>query len=158
MKVTTEHTPDCNAVVTVEVDDERIKARSKTAAQRISRARPIPGSGRARRLMRWSSARSAKNYLLDEAIDGMAQQIYREVLKDEKIDVYDSGKLDVVQKEPVVLKFTIPTRPVVTIGRLSLDQPQTEAGRGDGRTSRRGASPVPKRTRPRWCRSPVRCK
>jgi trigger factor len=115
VKVTTEHTPDCNAVVTVEVDDERIQSALKTAAQRISRARPIPGFRPGKAPYAMVERTFGKELLLDEAIDGMAQQIYREVLKDEKIDVYDSGKLDVVQKEPVILRFTIPTRPVVTL-------------------------------------------
>ncbi|MCL4393334.1 MAG: trigger factor [Chloroflexi bacterium] len=116
MKVTTEHTPDCNAVVTVEVDDERTQSALKTAAQRVSRARPIPGFRPGKAPYAMIERAFGKEFLLDEAIDGMAQQIYRQVLKDEKIDVYDSGKLDVVQKEPVILKFTIPTRPVVTLG------------------------------------------
>ncbi len=116
MKVTTEHTPDCNAIVTVEVDDERVQSALKTAAQRVSRARPIPGFRPGKAPYNLVERTVGKDLLLDEAIDKMAQEIYRQVIKDEKIDVYDAGKLDVVQKEPVILKYTIPTRPVVTLG------------------------------------------
>ncbi len=116
MKVTTEHTPDCNAIVTVEVDDERVQSALKTAAQRVSRARPIPGFRPGKAPYNLVERAVGKDLLLDEAIDRMAQEIYRQVIKDEKIDVYDAGKLDVVQKEPVILKYTIPTRPVVTLG------------------------------------------
>ena len=116
MKVTTEQTPDCNAIVTVEVDAERVQSALKTAAQRISRIRPIPGFRPGKAPYAMVERVVGKELLLDEAIDGMAQEIYRQVIVDEKIDVYDSGKLDVVQKEPVILKYTIPTRPVVTLG------------------------------------------
>ena len=116
MKVTTEHTPDCNAIVTVEVDDERVQRALKSAAQRVSRIRPIPGFRPGKAPYNLVERTIGKDLLLDEAIDGMAQEIYRQVIKDEKIDVYDAGKLDVVQKEPVILKYTIPTRPVVTLG------------------------------------------
>ena len=116
MKVTTEQTPDCNAIVTVEVDAERVQSALKTAAQRISRVRPIPGFRPGKAPYAMVERVVGKELLLDEAIEGMAQEIYRQVIVDEKIDVYDSGKLDIVQKEPVILKYTIPTRPVVTLG------------------------------------------
>lgn len=116
MKITTEHTPDCNAVITVEVDDERVQGALKSAAQRVSRIRPVPGFRPGKAPYNMVERAVGKELLLDEAIDGMAQEIYRQVIKDEKIEVYDAGKLDVVQKEPVILKYTIPTRPVVTLG------------------------------------------
>jgi trigger factor len=116
VKVTTEQTPDCNAIVTVEVDAERVQSALKTAAQHISRIRPIPGFRPGKAPYAMVERVVGKELLLDEAIEGMAQEIYRQVIKDEKIDVYDSGQLDVVQKDPVILKYTIPTRPVITLG------------------------------------------
>ena len=116
MKVSTERTQDCNAIVTVEVDDERVQRALKSAAQRVSRVRPVPGFRPGKAPYNMVERAVGKDLLLDEAIDGMAQEIYRQIIKDEQIDVYDAGKLDVVQKEPVVLKYTIPTRPIVTLG------------------------------------------
>lgn len=116
MKVTTERTPDCNAVVTVEVDDEQLQRAMKAAAQRISRARPVPGFRPGKAPYAIVERTFGKDILRDEAIDELAQSLYRQVLKDENIDAYDAGKLDVPQKEPLVLKYTIPTRPVVKLG------------------------------------------
>lgn len=116
MKVTTERTPDCNAIVTVEVDAEQLSRAMKTAAQRISRVRPVPGFRPGKAPYAIVERAVGKDWLLDEAIDTLAQSLYKQVLKDEKIDAYDAGKLDVPQKEPLILKFTIPTRPVVTLG------------------------------------------
>ncbi|MBI4786206.1 MAG: trigger factor [Chloroflexi bacterium] len=116
MKVTTERTADCNAIVTVEVDDEQLQTAMKSAAQRVSRVRPMPGFRPGKAPYAVVERAVGKDLLRDEAIEELAQSVYRQVIKDENIDVYDAGKLDVPQKEPLILKFTIPTRPVVTLG------------------------------------------
>lgn len=116
MKVTTEHTPNCQAIVTVEVDEEQIAGAMKRAAQKISRLRPIPGFRPGKAPYERIERAVGKEMLRDEAIDELAQSLYKQVLTDEKIDPYDAGRLDVVQKEPLILKFTVPTRPVVTLG------------------------------------------
>lgn len=116
MKVTTERTPECQAIVKVEVDDGQIQGAMKTAAQRISKVRPIPGFRPGKAPLAAVERAVGKDALRDEAIEELAQTLYKQVLKDENIDAYDAGKLDVPQKEPLVLQFTIPTRPVVTLG------------------------------------------
>ncbi len=116
MKVTTERTPNCEAIVTVEVDEEQIASAMKRAAQKISRIRPIPGFRPGKAPYERIERAVGKEMLRDEAIDDLAQSLYKQVLKDEQIEPYDAGKLDVPQKEPLILKFTVPTRPVVTLG------------------------------------------
>jgi trigger factor len=116
VKVTTERNPNCSAVITVEVDDEQLQRALRNAATRVSKIRPIPGFRPGKAPYERVERAVGKELLLDEAIDGLAQNLYRQVIKDENIDVYDAGKLDIVQKEPLILKFTVPTRPVVTLG------------------------------------------
>ena len=116
MKVTAERTPDCQAIVTIEVDEEQIASAMKRAAQKISRIRPIPGFRPGKAPYERIERAVGKEMLRDEAIDDLAQSLYKQVLKDENIEPYDAGKLDIPQKEPLILKFTVPTRPVVTLG------------------------------------------
>jgi len=116
MKVTREQRPDCSAVVTVEVDEEQLKGAMTSAAQRVSRVRPIAGFRPGKAPYDRVEKAVGKEILLDEAIDVLAQSLYKQVLRDEKIDPYDMGKLDVKQREPLILEYTIPTRPVVTLG------------------------------------------
>ncbi|MBI5650888.1 MAG: trigger factor [Chloroflexi bacterium] len=116
MKVTTERTTDCNAIVTVEVDEAQVVGAMKTAAQKISRIRPIAGFRPGKAPYERVERAVGKDLIRDEAIDQLAQTLYKQVLKDENIEPYDAGKLDIAQKEPLVLKFTVPTRPVVTLG------------------------------------------
>ena len=103
MKVTTERTPNCEAVVTVEVDAEQLAGALKRAAQKISRIRPIPGFRPGKAPYDRVERAVGKDLLRDEAIDDLAQALYKQVLKDEKIDPYDAGKLDIAQKEPLIL-------------------------------------------------------
>lgn len=116
MKVTTEQKPDCSAVVTVEVDADQLKGAMASAAQRVSRIRPIAGFRPGKAPYDRVEKAVGKEVLLDEAIDVLAQSVYKQVLRDEKIDPYDMGKLNVKQREPLILEYTIPTRPVVTLG------------------------------------------
>ena len=116
MKVTTERTTDCNAIITVEVDEAQVAGAMKTAAQAISRIRPIPGFRPGKAPYERVERAVGKDLIRDEAIDQLAQSLYKQVLKDENIEPYDAGKLDIAQKDPLVLKFTVPTRPVVTLG------------------------------------------
>ena len=117
MKVTTEqNTTECSATVTVEVDEEQTQRALQAAARTISRVRPMRGYRPGKAPYATVERAFGKETLLEQAIDEMAQEIYRQVIKDEKIDVYDMGKMDVVQKDPPILKYTIPTRPVVTLG------------------------------------------
>ncbi|MBI5033657.1 MAG: trigger factor [Chloroflexi bacterium] len=116
MKVTTERTPNCSAIVTVEVDEDQVQSAMKQAASRVSKIRPIPGFRPGKAPYERVERAIGKDVLRDEAIDHLAQDVYKQVLKDENIEPYDAGKLEVAQKEPLVFKFTVPTRPVVTLG------------------------------------------
>ncbi len=116
MKVSTEQQPDCTAIVTVEVDDEQLRRAMGSAAQRVSRVRPIAGFRPGKAPYDLVERAVGKELLLDEAIDQLAQTLYKQVLRDEKIEPYDAGKLNVKQREPLILEYTIPTRPVVTLG------------------------------------------
>lgn len=116
MKVTTERTQNCEAIITVEVDEEQVADAMKRAAQKISRLHPIPGFRPGKAPYERIERAVGKDMLREQAIDELARGLYKKVLADEKIEPYDMGKLDVAQTEPLILKFTVPTRPVVTLG------------------------------------------
>lgn len=116
MKVTTERTENCQAIVTVQVDEDQVASAMRRAAQKVSRLRPMPGFRPGKAPYARIERAVGKEMLRDQAIDDLAESLYKQVLKDENIEPYDAGKLDVAQKEPLILKFTVPTRPVVTLG------------------------------------------
>lgn len=116
MKVTTEHAPNCQAIVTVEVDEDQVTSAMKRAAQKLSRARPIPGFRPGKAPYEYIERLVGKDNLREQVIDEVAQAIYKQVLEQEKIEPYDAGRVEIAQQEPLILKFIVPTRPVVTLG------------------------------------------
>lgn len=117
MKISTEHTPNCQAIVTVELDEAQVNRALQDAAQTISRIRPIPGFRPGKAPYARVERMVGKEILFDQAIEALGQSLYKQILQDEKIEPYDQGKLDIVRREnPVTLQFTIPMRPVVTLG------------------------------------------
>ncbi len=116
MNVKTERTNDAKAIVTVEVEEERVQSAMRAAAQRISRIRPVHGFRPGKAPYEMVERMVGRDFIRHEAIEEVARSVYQQVLKDEKIEPYDAGQLDIEQKEPLVLKFTVPTRPSITLG------------------------------------------
>ncbi len=116
MKVTTERRPNCETVITVEVDEDQLKGALHRAAEKISRVRPIPGFRPGKAPYERVERLVGKEILREQAIDELAQTLYKQVLHDEQIEPYDVAQLSIAQDEPLILQFTVPTRPVVQLG------------------------------------------
>lgn len=116
MKSSTELTPDHQAVVTVEVDEEQMQRAMQRAAQHVSRIRPLAGFRPGKAPYNLIERAVGKELLVEEAIEDLSKSIYADILKDNQIEPADQGHLQVVQKEPPILKYTIPKRPEVKLG------------------------------------------
>lgn len=116
MKVSTEFTPERQAIVTVEVDEEQMQGALKRAAQAVSRYRPVPGFRPGKAPYELVERAVGKDLLLDQAIEDLSQTVYRKVLKEGDIQPVDLGSLNVVQKDPPIFKYTIPVKPEVKLG------------------------------------------
>lgn len=116
MNITKEITPDRLAIVTVEVDDAQMQGAMKRAAQNISRVRPMPGFRPGKAPYEMVERQFGKELLMEEAVEDLSKTLYRQVLKDQELNPIDAGSLEVVQKEPVILKYTIPVAPEIKLG------------------------------------------
>ncbi len=116
MKLSTELTPEHQAIVTVEVDEEQMQRALQRAAQHVSRIRPVPGFRPGKAPYNLVERAVGKDILVDEAIEDLSRSLYRDVLKESNIEPADQGQLEVVQKEPPILKYTIPLRAEVKLG------------------------------------------
>ncbi|MCX7839252.1 MAG: trigger factor [Anaerolineae bacterium] len=116
MKVTTERRPNCETVITVEVDEQQVKTAMQRAAEKIARVRPVPGFRPGKAPYERVERMVGKQVLREQAIDELAQMLYRQVLQEQQIEPYDVGQVSVAQEEPLILQFTVPTRPVVKLG------------------------------------------
>ncbi len=116
MKVSTETTPEHQAIATVEVEDAEMQKALQRAAQHISRIRPIPGFRPGKAPYNMVERTFGKDILVEEAIEELSRSLYPQVLKEANLEPADQGRLEVVQKEPPILKYTIPLQPEVKLG------------------------------------------
>ncbi len=116
MQITKEITPDRQAIVTVEIDDDQMQAAMKRAAQNISRIRPMPGFRPGKAPYEMVERTFGKDVLVEEAVDQLSRNLYSQVLRESDLTPIAVGNLEIVQKEPPILKYTIPVAPEVKLG------------------------------------------
>ncbi|MCJ7668488.1 MAG: trigger factor, partial [Anaerolineae bacterium] len=116
MKVTTEKVGNCQAILTIEVEEERVKKSLKEAARRISRRTRIPGFRAGRAPYHIVERMVGKEAIFDEALEELSSQVYREALEESKLEPIDRAEMEVVSREPLTLKMTVPLKPEVELG------------------------------------------
>ena len=116
MKISTEHLPESQVALQIEVDDERLEKAMASAYRRLAAKTRIPGfrAGKAPRAV--LERHLGEHAILHEAIDRLVPQVYREALDQEEIDAIDQAAYDLVTEQPLVVKFTVPVRPSVDLG------------------------------------------
>lgn len=117
MNIQTQTNDNCTLTLTVEVEAERLQAEMRTASKRISKNYRIPGFRPGKAPYETILRHFGEDALFGEAIEGLTQKIYEEALDQAKIEPYAPGALDDVQREPsLTLKYTVPLKPVVSLG------------------------------------------
>jgi trigger factor len=116
LNIVTQRNDDCTLTLTAEVEDERVQSALRTAARDISRRYPIPGFRPGKAPYETVLRQVGESALYEAALEKLGQKVYEEALDQEKIEAFAPGSLDDVQLKPMVLKFTIPLKPVVDLG------------------------------------------
>ena len=116
MKVTTEKIPDSQVVLEIEVERERVEQALDRAYRRLAQRTKVPGfrPGKAPRAMleRFLGAGT----LLDEALDRLLPEVYREAVEGEDLHPIDLPALEILSTEPLLVKATVPVRPTIDLG------------------------------------------
>ena len=131
MKVTTEPRENRQVALTIEVEPERVEAALNKAAKSIATKANIPGFRKGKAPRSVIEQMYGKGALLEEAIDDLGQQVYKEALDQENIEPYGPGQLEDVQNDPLVLKMVVPLAPTMELGdyrglRVPFETPQVE--------------------------------
>jgi trigger factor len=116
VKVTTEPRDNRQIALTIEVEPERVEAALARAAKSLAHKTNIPGFRKGKAPRRIIEQMFGTGALLDEALDDLGQQVYREALDQEKIEPYGPGQLEDLQTDPLVLKMLVPLPPKVELG------------------------------------------
>ena len=132
MNIQTERLEDQTARVTVEIDAERLDAAKHKAAQQISRKVNIPGFRKGKVPYRVLLNYVGEGAILEDAVELLSQEVYREVLPETGLEPYGPGVLTEVKSEEATPTFiyVVPLQPTVDLSdyrsvRIPYDLPET---------------------------------
>jgi len=115
VNVETEILDNCQARLTVTVEAERIQREMQNAAKRIARMVSIPGFRKGKVPYQIIVQRFGEESILEEAIEPIGQEAYRQALENSDLKPYAPGILEDYDRDPFVLRFTVPLMPEVDL-------------------------------------------
>ncbi len=118
MKIKTKDLDDRQVQLTVEVPDDRLRAAMRTAARRLSKRTKIPGFRPGKAPFDIVLRKFGDETVFEEALDDLGQDVYRQAIDQAELEPYAPGKLEeIVSKDPLVLRYTVPQSPDVEVGK-----------------------------------------
>jgi trigger factor len=119
MQITRTTAPKSTIQLQIELPPERLDRALDAAVRALARRTRIPGfrPGKAPRPV--LERHLGPGVVMDEAVDHLMQDAYREALLQESILPISNADVEVVQAEegkPLIFKATVPVRPEVTLG------------------------------------------
>ena len=132
MKIDTETLDDRQVQLTVEVPDDLYSAAMRSAARRMSKKDKIPGFRPGKVPFDVAVGRFGEGAIFDEALDTLGQEVYKQALEDSELEPFAPGSLnEVVSREPLVLRYTVPLSPEVDLGeyrkvRVKFEAPEVD--------------------------------
>jgi trigger factor len=119
LKITNEPLPERQVRLEIEVDEERHNQAVEKAFRKLAPRVRIPGFRPGKAPRQLIERQIGRHRLLDEAIDILVPEVYREAVETEDLDPIDQPQLEIVSHEPFVFKATIPLRPTVELGEYA---------------------------------------
>ncbi|MCC6613814.1 MAG: trigger factor [Anaerolineae bacterium] len=116
MNIQTEHRDDHTARMVVEFDTQKLEKAKQTAAQRISKKINIPGFRKGKAPYRVIAKYVGEEAIVEDAVEIISNDIYREALDESQLDPYGPGALEAYDVEATpTLTFTVPLQPTVDL-------------------------------------------
>lgn len=100
----------------VEVSEDRVEQAMRARARQLASEIKIPGFRRGKVPYSVVVQRFGRELIRAEAVEEMVQDIYEEATSEADVVAYGRPTLEDMEVEPLVLTFTIPLEPVVTLG------------------------------------------
>jgi len=112
-----EHLENHTARLIVDVPEERLNAAMQRAAKRIAAKVNIPGFRKGKAPFAIVVNYVGRQAVMDEALEDLGNEIYRESLQAAALEPYTTGSLEDIKTEPTLqLIFSVPKAPEVDLG------------------------------------------
>jgi len=116
LKVSTESVATREVLLTFEPEQATIRRAMRQAARQISRVRPVSGYRPGKAPYGMVERIFGRDVILNEALNTVAPDLFREAVKEAGIEPYEQGQLDVESEDPLVLKINVSLTPTVELG------------------------------------------
>ncbi len=117
MNIQTEHLEDHTARFTVEIEPERLDKAKQTAARALAKRVSIPGFRKGKVPYQILVQYVGEASIVQDAVDDLSQEIYRETLEQSDIIPYGPGSWQDFKLEPApTFIYTVPLQPTVETG------------------------------------------
>lgn len=129
MKVTAERIPEAQAVLEVELDDERVQKSLEQASRRLQQRYRIPGFRKGKAPRRVVERALGADLVFEEAVERMIPEAYDEAIQEQGLTPIGPPQLEIVERGPVRFKATVPLEPEVDLGdyrSITADKEQVE--------------------------------
>jgi trigger factor len=116
VKVTAEKTENRQAFIKIEVEPPEIETGTEKAYQRLVKKVDVPGFRRGKAPRAIFERNYGKGRLFDDALDDIIPDVYKKAIDELKLDPIAQPNVNVETENPLVLKATVPLKPVTTVG------------------------------------------
>lgn len=116
MNVQTERIENHKARFTVEVPPERWEKAKRQAAKALAKRYKIPGFRKGKAPYRIISRYLGEAPIIENAMEELGNQVYRDALDESGVRPYTSGSLEDFKDDPPTYVFTVPLEPEVELG------------------------------------------
>ncbi len=116
MKVTAERVPEAQLVLEVEIDDGQVQKSLDQASRRLAQRFDIPGFRKGKAPRAIVERTLGAEFVFDEAIERLIPQVYEEAVQEQGVEPLGPPNLEILERQPVRFKATVPLRPEVDLG------------------------------------------
>jgi len=116
MKVSTEDLGDCQKLLTIEAEASELDKSLDQAYRHLVNEVNIPGFRKGKAPRAILVQRVGKSSLLEEALEHLVPQLYRQAIESEKLEPIAEPQIEIAETEPVIIKAKVPLKPEIKLG------------------------------------------
>jgi trigger factor len=116
MKVSTENLENCQIALNIEAEASELDKSLDEAYHHLVKEVSVPGFRKGKAPRPILEQHVGKRYLLDEALEHLIPQLYRQAIESQKLEPIASPQIEITQTEPVVFKAVVSVKPEIKLG------------------------------------------